>query len=315
MVVNSVAYVYRTMPETMQGFLGHFAPYMPNETRGECPPRIHYRFGYTFDFEKDLDHARITEHMQNYWHFTLAISAFYLAAIKIMELWMRDRKPMQISTQLAAWNFGLAIFSIFGLIRTSEEMWYTLNRHGFYASICSAFHPTSVSGHWFFYFAMSKLVELGDTVFLVLRKRPLSFLHCYHHMSVLVYTFHSGAEHLAAGRWFIWMNFVAHSFMYTYYSAMSVGIRVNRSLACCVTLIQIAQMLAGVGISLILYHVKTATDQPCQQSMGNLHFAFAIYASFAFLFMRFFMRTYLASSSTGCKKKVADSIAEEKKIQ
>ena len=33
-------------------------------------------------------------------------------------------------------------------------------------------------------FAISKLVEYGDTVFLVLRKRPVTFLHWFHHTTV-----------------------------------------------------------------------------------------------------------------------------------
>lgn len=35
-------------------------------------------------------------------------------------------------------------------------------------------------------------MELGDTLFIVLRKRPLIFLHYYHHVAVLIYTVHSG---------------------------------------------------------------------------------------------------------------------------
>lgn len=39
-------------------------------------------------------------------------------------------------------------------------------------------------------FVFSKVPELGDTVFIILRKRPLIFLHWYHHVTVLLYTWH-----------------------------------------------------------------------------------------------------------------------------
>ena len=34
-----------------------------------------------------------------------------------------------------------------------------------------------VAGYWTFMFVMSKVPELGDTIFIVLRKQPLIFLH------------------------------------------------------------------------------------------------------------------------------------------
>lgn len=42
------------------------------------------------------------------------------------------------------------------------------------------------SGLWTWLFCLSKLAELGDTIFIVLRKRPLIFLHWYSHLKVLL---------------------------------------------------------------------------------------------------------------------------------
>lgn len=53
-------------------------------------------------------------------------------------------------------------------------------------------NPQEVAAFWAMCFALSKVAELMDTVFLVLRKRPLIFLHWYHHAVVLVYVWHSG---------------------------------------------------------------------------------------------------------------------------
>lgn len=55
--------------------------------------------------------------------------------------------------------------------------------------VCNSFIiQNKVSGFWTTMFVLSKVPELGDTIFIVLRKQPLIFLHWYHHATVLVYS-------------------------------------------------------------------------------------------------------------------------------
>jgi hypothetical protein len=42
-------------------------------------------------------------------------------------------------------------------------------------------------------FILSKFPELVDKFFIVARRRPLLFLHWYHHVAVLLYCWHSYA--------------------------------------------------------------------------------------------------------------------------
>ena len=39
----------------------------------------------------------------------------------------------------------------------------------------------------------------------------------YHHVTVLIYCWYSFSEYTAPARWFVVMNFIVHSLMYSYY--------------------------------------------------------------------------------------------------
>ncbi|VDD86294.1 unnamed protein product [Enterobius vermicularis] len=118
-------------------------------------------------------------------------------------------------------------------------------------------------------------------------------------------------ELTAAGRWFIFMNFFVHSIMYSYYTLTAYGIRMPRIISICLTTLQTIQMLVGVAISIAVLKLKL-NNTLCQQSMENLALCFAIYASFAVLFMRFFYDAYMKPRKL---KKTAEKLEKQKKSE
>lgn len=73
------------------------------------------------------------------------------------------------------------------------------------------------AGFWVCLFIFSKYLELIDTVFLVMRKRKVRFLHWYHHFSVLLYCWHAYTWEMPTGLYFAAMNYTVHAVMYFYY--------------------------------------------------------------------------------------------------
>lgn len=83
------------------------------------------------------------------------------------------------------------------------------------ASYCNVYGFTKgVVGFWNWLFTISKLCELFDTVFVVLRKKPLMFLHWYHHILTLFYVFYSYPRPTGFSRWGVNMNYFVHAVMY-----------------------------------------------------------------------------------------------------
>ena len=85
----------------------------------------------------------------------------------------------------------------------------------------------------------------------MLAKRRLIFLHWWHHATVLLYCWHSYGTQIATGLWFATMNYFVHALMYAYYGCMGVERlrpRVKKR-AIFVTLLQLAQMVVGIGVT------------------------------------------------------------------
>lgn len=161
-----------------------------------------------------------------------------------------------------------------------------------------------VSGFWTWMFALSKLPELGDTVFIVLRKQPLIFLHWYHHVTVLIYTWFSYSEYTSSARWFIVMNYCVHSLMYSYYALRALGCSTPRSFAMVITICQLAQMMVGCGINIWAQQVVQQGLQECHISPLNIKLSLIMYFSYFVLFARFFQKVYFGN---GRKAKGASS--------
>ena len=108
----------------------------------------------------------------------------------------------------------------------------------------------------------------------MLRKQKLIFLHWYHHITVLIYCWYSFSQYTAPARWFVVMNFVVHSIMYTYYAfralrcVMSciiqsvivinnlIRYRVPKIIAITITSLQLIQMIVGCAVNYLAFSYK-----------------------------------------------------------
>ncbi|VDO59038.1 unnamed protein product, partial [Onchocerca flexuosa] len=146
---------------------------------------------YTTPFEAKFNMMDSTKWMQENWFHSITSSIAYVISIYVGQKLMESRKPFCLDNLLIAWNIGLALFSLLGVCRMTPELLWSVRENSFEYSICTASFAQGVTGFWTEMFALSKIAEFGDTVFIVLRKRPLLFLHWYHHVTVLVYTWHA----------------------------------------------------------------------------------------------------------------------------
>jgi len=161
---------------------------------------------------------------------------------------------------------------------------------------------------WFYIFFLSKYYELFDTVIIVLKKRPLIFLHVYHHCItiVLVYVM---LDYMVGVQWLcITANAFVHIPMYVYYALSSMGIEVWFKKY--ITKLQITQFVIGLlGISTGI--VFQLGGRECSGTIPSWSFGFAVMASFLYLFAAFYKSTYRSRAAA----KAADAKANNTKAQ
>mmetsp|Transcript_33200 Transcript_33200/g.85998 ORF Transcript_33200/g.85998 Transcript_33200/m.85998 type:complete len:161 (+) Transcript_33200:780-1262(+) len=151
-------------------------------------------------------------------------------------------------------------------------------------------------GLWTLLFIYSKYFELLDTVFLVLRRREVPFLHWFHHFTVLMYCWDAYAWELNTGLFFIAMNYTVHAVMYFYYFLAAVSKPPAWGLF--VTIMQTSQMV--VGLTVVGTHLYLRSSVPnCDAPLFNIGCAVLMYGSYLYLFLEFFAKKYILPKPKG----------------
>lgn len=225
----------------------------------------------------------------------LLTSVVYLLSISILYSRYAKRPPKFGQSRAfvliaACHNLFLSLSSLAMNLGISYAAYLVSKDTGISSTICSPYDTEVpfVVQRWFYIFYLSKYYELLDTFLLILRGRPLTVLHAWHHTSV-VYEIWAWLESgMVLGVYGMWFNTFVHVIMYAYYASVLLKIRFPMKKA--ITTIQIIQFLTGFA-SLIPYLWLHLRGEGCRGRVG-LTVSALCNASYLLLFLRFFKRTY-----------------------
>ena len=290
---------------------------------------------YPFSFENNFNSGGVW----SLWsraniHVPFICVLVYLFVVFSLKSWMSTREKFHVTTCWKYWNTMLSIFSWWGALRLVPHIFSLGYHQGIFYTYCGnavlTYGPDGASGLWTGLFIFSKIPELIDTVFIVLGKSQLHFLQWYHHVTVLLYTWHSYATRSGAGIWFIAMNYSVHACMYMYFACMNVASerkdaanllkntkekekalsavstfkRRVQVFALPVTLMQISQMFVGIAVMFLIYRDSQlfSGDKVCYVRRASWFSGLLMYGSYFALFVIFAINKYcLSSSKSGIK--------------
>ncbi|KAH9497192.1 Elongation of very long chain fatty acids protein 6 [Dermatophagoides farinae] len=231
-----------------------------------------------------------TEWFQSYWTISIPIAIVYVALIVSLPNWIR--KPIKCLEYLRIWNFTLMIFSVMATYRLGMNFVEKIYQRGLRASYCDRdYHHDRRVYYWYFLFVSSKLFEMGDTIFLLARQKRIRFIHWFHHVLTMIYSWYIAVYLPAIGRWMSTMNTAIHSLMYGYYYLQSCQIRLPGSVAITVTILQTSQMFIGLTInSLAFYEKWMITDSNCSNGGYTVESGLVMYIIYVALFTHLFRK-------------------------
>mmetsp|Transcript_15448 Transcript_15448/g.25531 ORF Transcript_15448/g.25531 Transcript_15448/m.25531 type:complete len:463 (-) Transcript_15448:542-1930(-) len=148
----------------------------------------------------------------------------------LITLWVITRiiKPVFVKPFMALHNLLLCLLSLAMFAGLLHSMIEEVQANGHLACLFCQSPAKAGKGplfYWLYIFYLSKFYELIDTVFLVLLRKELTFLHVYHHSVVLLQVYAwSYYKHIFAV-WGMLFNCGVHVFMYFYYFLSACGVK------------------------------------------------------------------------------------------
>jgi len=229
---------------------------------------------------------------------TAVLTIAYLLLCRYGPCLMSSRQPFSLRPLVFLYNLSCAGLNFY----IGAEIFLT-SRQLSYSWLCQPVDysddPRAVriaAALWWYY--ASKLFELLDSLFIILRKREkqLSFLHVYHHATMFPLWW-IGAKYVAGGSSFLgaFFNCCVHVIMYSYYALSTLGESVRPYLwwKKYLTVLQMVQFVAALVMGLNAIRIG------CDFPMWMQYSCIAYMVSFLVLFSDFYYKAYMAGRKEG----------------
>jgi len=228
------------------------------------------------------------------WEVMIALSAVYLITVYLMKKMMDKREEINVGSFPIFYNviqIVLSLYMTWGLL--GDKLFAFPNLFGL------NFPYSAKTEYFIFIHYLSKLLDFVDTYLILCKKdyRRLSFLHIYHHSSILIiwglllhYNVGNGTASFGSG-----LNALIHTIMYTHYFVTSFGIR--NPFKQLVTMSQMFQFFLCLlhSIAALYYEESPLKDYAWIQ--------LAYQSSMLILFGNFFFQTYCGGGEKDDGKK------------
>ncbi|KAI8817655.1 fatty acid elongase [Fimicolochytrium jonesii] len=220
-------------------------------------------------------------------------------------------KPISIKPIFFLHNAFLSIASLVVLVLFLEILIPNIYNHGLLWAICDQASYSHRIEYLYYINYLIKYYEFIDTIFLVLKKKKLEFLHVYHHSMTMALCFFE-LEGKTSVSWVpVVLNLFVHVIMYYYYARTAVSSKPVwwKKYLTTLQIVQFVIDLAAIYLATYIYlssthlahilpnfNLGTCSGTPLAAGIGC-----AILSSYLLLFVQFFIKTYNRVGKKGSK--------------
>lgn len=229
-----------------------------------------------------------------------SVLGVYLISVVVLGRFMEGRKALDLRAHIFVYNtalVGLSGYMFIEFLTVAVQLEYSFTCEPVdweYKTDALSLRMVNVS--WLFF--CSKIIELVDTIFFILRKKnsQVTFLHVYHH-ATMVMNWWMAAKYVPSGQSFFIgvVNSLIHTLMYAYYALACMGPRVQKLLwwkkyMTSLQLVQFVLVVTHTGNALYI----SSCDYPYLYGFITFYYAW----SMMFLFLNFYYHTYISANKT-----------------
>jgi len=220
------------------------------------------------------------------------ILAGYVLMIKFGPKFMESKRPFELKKILVAYNLFQVIFNlilcVYGTYNQTIAQTYNFGCQP--VNYSSNFQGLMELKLVYFYFLL-KVLDLFDTLFIILKKNKLTVLHCYHHFIMalccwICVRYFPGGHVTFLGM----INTFVHSIMYFYFYLTSLKPEMKKSIwwKKHITHIQMAQFMI-----MIIHFTRGAFTGGCNFPKTWMWFLVIQNVFMLVLFANFYIKTYI----------------------
>ncbi|KAF9802520.1 hypothetical protein SFRURICE_013707 [Spodoptera frugiperda] len=234
------------------------------------------------------------------------LAAYLILVMKILPSYMKNREPFQLKNLMLAYNAFQVAFSIYVVFIYLRYIY----RFNIITTRCPQGEDLQGVVREIYPYFIAKHLDLLDTVFFVLRKKDnqITFLHLYHHTSMVTWTwlhfmYHPTDNFVVVGM----LNSFVHVLMYAYYGISSLGPAYAKYIwwKKHLTKVQLIQFI--LVVSHLHYQQKLS---PCPIPSFFHNFCMILICSFFALFMNFYINSYRGKKKNVEKQKNGIGVSE-----